>query len=158
MKAKIEIAALPKVLIDGSLDKLALQSVQESELQAKDSSAQKSPFNVGFTVEINDLTVPEDVRLRAGYSATADIVIQEVKDTLILPERVLYFENDAPYVWLDAANAPPQKTEITVGISDGIHIEILSGLEDGQTVLVNSPENEDLTQIEPRKKRRVRIK
>jgi len=156
MPANIQIAAIPNSTIAGTLTKLALQSVQEGERSEENTS--KSPFNVGFTVEIGDLKTKEGLRLRAGYSATADIVIKEAKEVLILPERVLFFENAKPYVWVLIQHKVAEKTPVEIGVSDGVNVELLSGVSENQQVLVSSPEEEDVKTMQPRKKRGVRVR
>ncbi len=138
MKATIEIAALPNVQIEGVLTKLGLQSTQASTSATTSSSS--SPFNVGYKLEIGHLVWPKNLKLRAGYSATAEIVVQRAQNVLILPERVLQFEQEKSYVWKSSLNGAPEKQLIKIGLSDGVNVEIVDGLQLGDKVLENGPE------------------
>jgi HlyD family secretion protein len=66
--------------------------------------------------------------LRAGYSATADIVFEQRKNVLALKESLLQFDGDTVFVEVETAPQQFKKRTIEVGLSDGINIEIVSGL------------------------------
>lgn len=76
--------------------------------------------------------IPSDVFVRAGYSANAEIVLNSAKDVLTIPESVIEFNKDTAYVYvLDTKIKDSQtfvKKRIKTGLSDGIHIEVISGL------------------------------
>jgi len=124
LPVEIKVGAFPDEIVKGELSRIALKS-------------QKRDNATVFEVEINHFVVPEAVILRAGYSANADIIIQRVQDVPILPERVLLFRNDSTLVRLPSANpeVEPEERLIEVGMSDGIQIEVKSGLALGDTVL-----------------------
>lgn len=138
MNATISISALPNISINGTLTNISLQSDEQNAavLPTDNTTAQtNSPFNIGFQVEISKLTLPKDLKLRSGYSATAEITIKTAKDALTLPERVIIFKDDKTYVELPSQNHQPNLQEVKTGISDGINIEILGGVSDGQAVI-----------------------
>jgi len=66
--------------------------------------------------------------IRAGYSASADIVLDKHKNVLAVEEGNLIFKDSG--VWVEVKTGPNafEKRKIRVGLSDGIHIEVLSGL------------------------------
>ncbi len=66
--------------------------------------------------------------LRANYSANADIVIEKKSQVLTLPESVLQFSGDSIFVEKVSKHGNYLKTAVKTGISDGINIEILSGV------------------------------
>jgi HlyD family secretion protein len=138
MSAVLTVGALPDMSIKGKVSKIALQSQQASNAangsqvqQASNSNTSK--FNVGFKIEIGDLQIPANTHLKSGYSATAEIVVQQNPKALLLPERVLIFKEGKPFVQLPTAK--PKLQAIKIGISDGIQVEILAGLQLGQEVL-----------------------
>lgn len=69
--------------------------------------------------------------LRAGYSATADIVLDSRKDVLAIRESNLIFDQGKMYVEVAQGNQQFERQEVTTGLSDGINIEILSGITEG---------------------------
>lgn len=68
--------------------------------------------------------------IRAGYSANADIVLDRRDSVLSVPESVIKFEKEKPYVEVET-NTPQvfKKQFIKTGLSDGINIEVLSGID-----------------------------
>jgi HlyD family secretion protein len=67
--------------------------------------------------------------LRAGYSANADIILEKKEKASAIPESVLLFENEKPYVEVEKENQVFEKRFVKTGLSDGINIEILEGLQ-----------------------------
>ncbi len=68
--------------------------------------------------------------IRAGYSANADIVLDRRDSVLSIAESLIKFEKDKAYVEVEGTT--PQnfkKTFIKTGLSDGINIEVLSGID-----------------------------
>jgi HlyD family secretion protein len=75
-----------------------------------------------------DVNLDPSQFLRAGYSANADIVFEQRKNVLALKESLLQFDGDTVFVEVETAPQQFEKRSIEVGLSDGINIEILSGL------------------------------
>lgn len=67
--------------------------------------------------------------IRAGYSATADIVLDKRDSVLAIQEALVFFEKDTAYVEVETAPQIFEKRQVKTGLSDGINIEVLSGLE-----------------------------
>jgi len=74
------------------------------------------------------ITLKESTFLRAGYSATADIVLEKRDQVLAIREGNLIFENDKMYVDVLVGEQQFERREVETGLSDGINIEIVSGL------------------------------
>jgi len=66
--------------------------------------------------------------IRSGYSANADIVLDERKSVLAIPEKLLQFEGDSAYVEIETQPQIFAKRYIKTGLSDGINIQIIEGL------------------------------
>jgi HlyD family secretion protein len=75
-----------------------------------------------------DVNLKEDQFIRAGYSANADIVLERKDKVLAVREGDLLFEGDSTYVEVEMAPQKFEKRLIKTGLSDGINIEVLSGL------------------------------
>ncbi|MDA3953004.1 MAG: efflux RND transporter periplasmic adaptor subunit [Bacteroidales bacterium] len=81
-------------------------------------------FEIKAAVELN-----KDYFIRAGYSANADIVLSKKDSVLAVKESLLLFEDDSVFVEVETDLQVYEKRFIEVGLSDGINIEILSGLK-----------------------------
>jgi HlyD family secretion protein len=129
LPARIKVGALPTDVVTGHVSRIAPQAQQKEGATL-------------FDVEI-ELDRSGGIVLRAGYSANADLIIREKKDVLIVPERVVTFEDGGKkaFVELPGSNPreEPKKTEIKIGISDGMNAEVLSGLSKGSKVIERPP-------------------
>jgi HlyD family secretion protein len=75
-----------------------------------------------------DVKLKENEFIRAGYSANADIVLDHKDKVLAVKEAVLLFQGDSAYVEVETSSQKFEKRFIKTGLSDGINIEVLSGL------------------------------
>jgi HlyD family secretion protein len=66
--------------------------------------------------------------IRAGYSASADIVLDRRDQVLAVDEGNLVFREEKTYAFVAKPDGGFERREIRTGLSDGIHIEVLSGL------------------------------
>jgi len=121
MPVEIKIGALPDKEIPGVLEKISLKAQEENNSRM---------FPVEISISDTQLAV-----LRAGYSANADIIINEAESVLTLPERVVYFSGDSTWVEIAGADGVREKILIETGLSDAIRIEVKSGIEEGQEIL-----------------------
>lgn len=80
------------------------------------------------------IKLKEDDFLRAGYSANADIIMAEKEEVLAINEGNLLFEEDGRFVEVEVGEQQFEKRRVKTGISDGINIEILEGLELEETI------------------------
>ncbi len=74
------------------------------------------------------VTLSEDHFIRAGYSANADIVLDTRDNVLAVRESNLTFEKDSIFVEIEKGYQEFEKKQIETGLSDGINIEVLSGV------------------------------
>ena len=75
-----------------------------------------------------DVKLKDDQFIRAGYSANADIVLDHKVNVLAVKEAVLLFQGDSTYVEVETDTQKFEKRFIKTGLSDGINIQVLSGL------------------------------
>jgi len=88
-------------------------------------------FEIKAAVELQ-----KDYFVRAGYSANADIVLARKDSVLAIEESLLIFENDSVFVEIETAPQIYEKRLIEVGLSDGISIEIISGITKEEKIKV----------------------
>jgi len=129
MTARIKVGALPTDVVTGHVSRIAPQAQQKEGATL-------------FDVEI-ELDPADKITLRAGYSANADVIIREKKDVLVVPERLVTFEDGGKKATVEipggTPKASPKKVEIKTGISDGLNVEVVSGLAKGAKVVERPP-------------------
>lgn len=120
MQLKLTVGALDTVQFFADLEYISPKGVEE------EGAIQ---FEVRATVQLRT-----DYFLRAGYSANADIVLDRKEQVLAIRESNLIFEDDKIFVELQTDDQKFEKHEIKTGISDGINIEVISGIDDQSKV------------------------
>lgn len=72
---------------------------------------------------------------KPGMFATVDLVIQEKKDTFVIPKTAIKNFNNKETVFIVDENNQAQRIEITTGISNDLEIAVTSGLKEGMKVI-----------------------
>ena len=75
-----------------------------------------------------DVQLDENFYVRAGYSANADIVLEERVDVMSIKEGLLRYEDEEPYVEVRIGDGTFEKRPLKLGLSDGVNIEVLDGI------------------------------
>lgn len=128
MPADVKIGALPGAKVGGEVSTISLKA------RTEENNATVFPIEIA-------LTSTGEVVLRAGYSASADIIIDERRDVLFIPERLVTFSGDTARVTVRLEDGRTEERVVETGLSDAIHIEIVSGLSEGDR-LVEAPPRE----------------
>ena len=94
----------------------------------------------GVTVYDVTLTIEGDDQLKLGMNGTATILVEERENVLLVPIAALNTSRGESYVWLQSASAadgePGVRTPVETGLSDENYAEVLSGLSEGDVVLI----------------------
>ncbi|WP_278900966.1 efflux RND transporter periplasmic adaptor subunit [Leyella stercorea] len=124
MTMKITIGALQDLKFDARLEYIAPKATdQNGANQFEIKAAVNLPSNA--------------TNIRSGYSANAEIVLAEAKNVLAVPESAIEFDGDDTYVYVIKGEGDKQTYErrkVQTGISDGINIEICSGVKPDERI------------------------
>lgn len=121
MPVQVRIGALPDAKVTGRVARISLKATRVENATR-------------FPLEIS-LDQVEEITLRAGLSANAEVIIDERKQALVIPERVVTFEDGGAWVMVPRADGTSERRVIRTGLSDAIQVEVLDGLEEGDQVL-----------------------
>ena len=125
MPADIYIGALPGDTLEGEL------------IFISPKSRDKEGATV-FDIEIR-ITTRGEGTLRAGFSSNADIILKKKQDIPVLPERLVIFRNDSTLVKVLGPDSTVIEKPVTVGMSDGLNVEITDGIALGEEVIEEPP-------------------
>ena len=129
MEMELHLGSMQEVTIPATLFYIA----PEGELQNG-----VNMFEVKATASI-----PDSVTIRSGYSANASIVLSMARDVLSCDEKAIAFEDGKPYVYvlvsdsLDTAHQQFERRPVTIGLSDGLAIELKDGVKAGELLRGN---------------------
>ena len=134
MPMQITIGAMQDLTFDATLEYISPKAVESNGanqfelkaavLQRQINKQAKAPQRVGE----KGISVAQ---IRSGYSANANIVLAEVKQALTIPESAIEFSEGNTFVYVIKGEGDKKEYErrsVKTGLSDGIRIEILSGI------------------------------
>ena len=140
------IADLTKMIFEGKVDEaevgrlkigmplsVSLGAIQDKSFEAKlkfiAPKGNEEQGAVQFKIE-GDLTLDDDFFVRAGYSANASLVLQRKDSIMAISEALLQFDKTTqqPFVEIQTGEQKFERKEVTIGISDGINVEIVEGI------------------------------
>jgi HlyD family secretion protein len=125
MKLSIKVGAIENERLDGTLEYIAPKGKE---------------IDGAIQFEIKAKVLPsKKTKIRANYSANADIVLDEKKQVLAIREALLQYDGDKPYVEVETAPQTFVRHDVKLGLSDGIKVEIVSGVS--KTDHIKIPEN-----------------
>ena len=131
-EGKVDEAEVGKIK-DGTVLEVSLGAIENKKFPAKlNFIAPKGTEENGavqFTIK-GDIELDDQYFVRAGYSANADIVLEKKDSIMSIKESLLQFDKktDKPYVEVKKGDQEFERHDVELGISDGINVEILSGV------------------------------
>ena len=121
---EITVGAIENKTFEAVLDYIAPKGIEEN------GAVQ---FEIKGTLSKKDTTF-----IRAGLSANASIILARADSVLTVKEALIQYDNESlqPYVEIQTGDQTFERREVTLGISDGLIVEVLSGLEQGDLIKV----------------------
>lgn len=123
MPMRITIGALQNLKFDASLEYISPKATDNNGA---------NQFEIKAAV-----TVPQGNAIRSGYSANAEIELASAKGVLTVPESAIEFSGNDTYVYVIKGSGDDktyERRKVATGLSDGINIEIKSGLKKSEKV------------------------
>jgi HlyD family secretion protein len=121
---QITVGALENIIFDAVLDYIAPKGKEE---------------NGAIQFEIKGtLNKQDSIFIRAGLSANASIILAKADSVLAVKEALVQFDDKTkkPFVEIETGNQEFERKDIEIGISDGIHVQVISGLSEGDKIKV----------------------
>ena len=119
MPVKLTIGALQNLTFDATLEYISPKATEENGA---------NQFEIKAAVK-----APDGVKIRSGYSANAEIVLERAENVVAVPESAIEFSGDSTFVYVLTKAGTPQefrRQPVEVGMSDGIRIVIKSGINE----------------------------
>ncbi|MDH6250702.1 HlyD family secretion protein [Chryseobacterium sp. H1D6B] len=142
MNMNVVIGALQNKTFSGKLTMIAPKG--------KDNNG-----TIKFPVE-GDVYNPNNEYIRAGFSANGEILLSSQKNALLLDESLVQYEKsngkDKPFVEVKQPDGKFKKVYVKLGASDGINVQILSGITKDSEVKVWNPSDKDKEELKEKKK------
>lgn len=123
MPVTISIGALEEVALNATLEYISPKATEQNGA---------NQFEIKAAIAL-----PDDITIRSGYSANAKLVLQKANKVLTVPEAAIEFKGDSTFVYVLTDSVPTQefrRQAVLTGLSDGLNIEIKTGLKGKETV------------------------
>lgn len=141
MDMKIIIGALQNKTFPGKVTMIAPKGKDENG-------------TIKFPIE-GDVFNPNNEYIRAGFSANGEIVLSSQKNALLLDESLIQYEKekgvDKPYLEVKQPKGNFKKVYVKLGASDGINVQILSGIDANAEVKVWNPSDKDKEELKEKR-------
>lgn len=98
----------------------------------------------------------ENNYFKIGMTIENSIIINSAKNILMVPSIAIKHDDNSSFVLLKDEQNNVKKVSVQIGISDGIHTEILSGLKEGDEVITNKLDTKELENLNKNKKMKIR--
>ncbi|SHE62672.1 HlyD family secretion protein [Psychroflexus salarius] len=131
---EIKVGAIENTTFDAVLDYIAPQGVEENGA-------------VQFEIE-GSLKDTQGIFIRAGLSANASIILEKAEDVLAIKEALVQFDKEtkAPFVEVETGDQEFERRDIELGLSDGINVQVLSGIDKDDKIKVWNKVQEPMAQ------------
>ncbi|TWU37834.1 Macrolide export protein MacA [Novipirellula aureliae] len=150
----VTIIDLQRLQVDAYVDEVDIGKVQvgqrsvftvdafpESEFEGRVSAIYPTAFiqdNVVNYDVVVDIETPFHGRLRPEMTASVTIYLEKRDNVLAIPAKAIKRERGRNVVYV-SNHGQPEVRDVTIGWKDGQSVEIVAGLEEGQTVFLEPP-------------------
>lgn len=141
MDMNVVIGALQNKSFPGKVTLIAPKGTEESG-------------TIKFNVEGN-VKNPKGEYIRAGFSANGEVLLSSQKNALLLDESLIQYDkgNNKSFVEVKQPNGSFKKTYVKLGASDGINVQIVSGIDKNAEVKVWNPSDKDKEELKEKSKK-----
>ncbi len=139
-EGKVDEAEVGKLIVGMPLE-VNLGAIEDQSLEAKlkfiAPKGNEEQGAVQFKIEA-DLFLNDSIFVRAGYSANASLIIERKDNVMAIEESLLQFdrETEKPYVEIQIGDQKFERRDIEIGLSDGVNVEVISGLTEEDQIKV----------------------
>jgi len=128
--ARITVDAVPDQSLEGTVTKVAV---------LPDSNA--SRYNPSLKVYPSTIQIEGTHDwLKPGMTAKVEIIVRELEDVLYVPVQSIFVEEDQHFVFVESGGKR-RRQSVTVGEHNNEFIEVVSGLDEGDVVMLNTPDD-----------------
>jgi HlyD family secretion protein len=171
------IADLNKMIFEGKVDESEVSKLKEGTiLEVTIGAIEEKKFNAklyfvapkgtdeqgAVLFKIKAALELDKTYVRAGYSANAALILDKKEDVLAVKESLIQYDRNTekPFVEIQTEEQVFEKREVVLGISDGINVEIISGIEAEEDIKVwnKASKDEEEEEEEEEKKKAKRNK
>lgn len=137
VNAQVDETDIGKIRV-GQSARLTLDAYPDQPLEATVKRIGYEAKTVNNVTMYDVVVLPKKVPpfMRSGMTANVTFIMAEKKDILVIPSEAVRTREGRSMVMLPGSGKRPDRQEIETGLTDGKMTEVVSGLDEGATVLV----------------------
>ncbi|MEW6737056.1 MAG: biotin/lipoyl-binding protein [Acidobacteriota bacterium] len=132
LPTRISVDSHPQIKFEATVERIDTLTRQRN----KDSP-------VKYLEVILKISVTNEEILKPGKSVHADIITTQYQEALVVPRVAIIEEALKYYVWVKGVNTL-EKREVKLGVGDSARVAVVSGLQEGESILLNPPSSNTL--------------
>ncbi len=121
-RVSVDLIALPELELEGEVTDIGLTA-----------ETQGNVVIVPIRIEIEN----PGQSIKSGLSATANIVLEETNDVIVIPITSIFYMDGEPHVVKKSSDSF-EYVQVVTGISDDTMVSVVEGLSEGERILINS--------------------
>jgi len=148
-KVKVEVESLEEIMQEqqaarqeatqniepGKLPERLRQAIEEGQITQEQAEEMMKQVQQGQQWQV-PTAIPEGFQLRQGLTVTVSIIVEQKNDVLLVPNGAITSHGRQTYVQVMSPDGTIEERAVTTGISDWQYTEVISGLSEGQEVVV----------------------
>lgn len=142
MDLAVEVDEIDIPLVEiGQEAVISVDALPDAEFQGIIAAVYPVPKEEGGVVLYDvrlSFDAPENSGIKIGMSASADVLIEKRSDVLMVPSRAVEKDNQGKTIVKVMSDEQVQERQVVIGLDDGFRVEIVSGLREGETVVIES--------------------
>ncbi len=132
--AQVQLDQFVSVTFDGVGDTAFTGKVADIRSVPKVDNTGLVSYSVTAKLDSND----NAGKIMQGMTCTINFISKQVQNVLYIHYRAVYMEDGIQYVDMVKEDGSTEKRQVKTGLSDGTNVEVSTGLERGETVIVRS--------------------
>jgi multidrug efflux pump subunit AcrA (membrane-fusion protein) len=137
-KASVTMDTYPGLILKGEITKIATIAGNPD----RNGNDEVKKFNVDITMEST-----EELNLKPGISAKAEIFIEQRDNVLYVPMQSVFFEEGKHYCFVKRDLPTPARVEVKPDLNNDSYVQIVDGLKEGDSVLLYNPVLRQATEV-----------
>jgi multidrug efflux pump subunit AcrA (membrane-fusion protein) len=140
--AQVQMNALPGLTFSGNVTFISPTATIQSGVVNYEVTVGVNPIPITGQAATSNLTggragaAPQAVQLKDGLTDTVNIIVQQKNDVLLVPNSAIFYQGGKPYVEVMLPNGATNQQAIQTGITDFRNTEVISGLNEGDKVVI----------------------
>ncbi len=122
---------------DDEIPVVAVDPVTEGLIEAGEENNDEDNNGKAGETEVYLRINADHLVLESGTKGNISLLLDASRETLLISEEALHFTEDQSFVYVESADGLREVKYIEIGLENGKEVEVLSGLEEGERIILD---------------------